>query len=245
MWGGGWCWDNYKDFFEGKGYQCITPTLRFHDVGPDEPPNPQLGTTSLLDYFTDLEKEINQLGEPPILMGHSMGGLLAQMLGGRGLAEAIVLLNSVPEGGIIALRPSIIRIFLSGLLKWGFWRKPMRLTFGEAVYGVLQLLLAREQEEVFSRFVSESGRAACEIGFRFLSPKRAKRIDESKVGCPVLAIAGGQDRIIPVSVMRGVSAKYGAASTYREFPNHAHWTIGEPGWQEVAEYISNWLDLQH
>jgi len=243
MWGGGWCWENYKNFFEGKGYQCITPTLRFHDMEPNEPPNPQLGTTRLLDYFTDLEKEINQLDAPPILMGHSMGGLLAQMLGSRGLAKAIVLLNSISEGGIIALRPSILRSFWNGFAKWGFWRKPMCLTFGEAVYGVLQLLPAREQREVFSRFVYESGRAACEIGFRFLNPKRATKIDESRVGCPVLVITGGQDRITPASVMRSVSAKYRTVSTYKEFPNHAHWIIGEPNWQEVAEYISDWLDL--
>jgi esterase/lipase len=49
MWGGSWYWENYKRFFENKGYQCITPTLRFHNVDPGEPPNPQLGTTSLLD----------------------------------------------------------------------------------------------------------------------------------------------------------------------------------------------------
>jgi len=242
MWGGGWCWEKYKNFFEGEGYRCIAPTLRFHDMEPKESPNPQLGTTSLLDYFADLEKEIHQLDAPPILMGHSMGGLLAQMLGSRGLARAIILLNSISAGGVIALRPSIIRSFWSGLTKWGFWRKPMRLTFGEAAYGVLPLLPAREQKEVFGRFVYESGRAACEIAFWFLDPKGAAKIDESKIGCPVLVISGGQDRITPASVVRKVAAKYRAASTYKKFPNHAHWIIGEPRWQEVAEYISDWLD---
>ena len=81
MWRGSWYWENYKRFFENKGYQCITPTLRFHDVDPGEPPNPQLGTTSLLDYLKDLEKDIQKLDAPPIVMGHSMGGLLAQMIG--------------------------------------------------------------------------------------------------------------------------------------------------------------------
>ena len=63
MWGGEWCWENFKGFFEGKGYHCITPVLRFHDVDPEEPPHPKLGTTSLLDYAEDLEKEINELEE--------------------------------------------------------------------------------------------------------------------------------------------------------------------------------------
>ena len=93
MWGGGWNWENYQKFFEGKGYHCLTPTLRFHDVDPKAPPHPQLGTTSLLDYAEDLEKEIGKLDTLPILMGHSMGGLLAQILGSRGLAKALVFLE--------------------------------------------------------------------------------------------------------------------------------------------------------
>ena len=71
MMSGAWYWENYQKFFEGKGYSCITPTLRFHDVDPKEPPNPLLGTTSLLDYAQDLEKEINELNAIPILMGQS------------------------------------------------------------------------------------------------------------------------------------------------------------------------------
>lgn len=92
MWCGAWYWDNYKGFFEDKGYRCVTTTLRFHDVDPGETPHPRLGATSLLDYAEDLEEEIRQLGDKPIIMGHSMGGLLTQILGGRGLAKVLVLL---------------------------------------------------------------------------------------------------------------------------------------------------------
>ena len=73
MWGGPWYWGNYKSFFEKEDYRCVTTTFRFHDMDPKELPDPQLGTTSLLDYVRDLEKEIHQLNAPPILMGHSMG----------------------------------------------------------------------------------------------------------------------------------------------------------------------------
>jgi pimeloyl-ACP methyl ester carboxylesterase len=242
MWGGSWYWENYKRFFEAKGYQCITPTLRFHDVAPEELPNPQLGTTSLLDYVEDLEKEIHQLDALPILMGHSMGGLLAQMLGSRGLAKALVLLTPASPRGINALTPSVIRSFWSGLTKWGFWRKPLRQTFNEAIYSMLQLLPVEEQKKIFDRFVCESGRAAFEIGFWFLDRKRASRVDEANVTCPMLVVAGGRDRITPASVVRKVAAKYIAVSTYKEFPNHAHWVIGEPHWQEVAEHVSHWLE---
>jgi len=241
MWGGGWYWGNYKNVFEQNGYNCLTPTLRFHDMNPTDTPDPRLGTTSLLDYAEDLEEEIKKLESPPIIMGHSMGGLIAQILGSRGLARALVLLTPASPRGILALTPSVIRSFSSITFKWGFWKKPMRQTFNEAVYSMLHLLPAEEQKAAYDRFVYESGRAAFEIGYWLLDSKRASEVDESKVTCPVLVITGAKDRITPVSVSRKVAGKYKNVSTYKEFPNHAHWVVAEPGWQEIVEYISGWL----
>jgi len=242
MWCGAWYWENYKSFFEAKGYHCITTTLRFHDMDSKETPNPQLGTTSLLDYAEDLEEEMRQVAVKPILMGHSMGGLLAQILGSQGLVKALVLLTPAAPAGIMALTPSVIRSFWSALTKWGFWKRPMRQTFDEAVYSMLHLLPPEEQRETYDKFVYESGLAASEIGFWLFDPKGAAKVDESKVTCPLLVIAGSEDRITPASVVRQVAKKYKAVSTYREFTNHAHWVIAEPGWEEIAEYISDWLN---
>ena len=118
----------------------------------------------------------------------------------------------------------------------------MRQTFAESAYSTLHLLTEKTQKELYDRYVYESGRAACEIGFWFLDPKGAARVDESKVTCPVLVIAGAQDRITPASVVRKVAEKYKTVSTYRELPKHAHWVILEPDWQEIAENIADWLN---
>jgi pimeloyl-ACP methyl ester carboxylesterase len=118
----------------------------------------------------------------------------------------------------------------------------MRQTFEEAVYSVLHLLPPDEQKETYDRFVYESGRAACEIGYWFLDPKKAAKVDASKVTCPVLVIAGGKDRIVPASISRRVAKKYKSVSTYQEFKDHAHWVVAEPGWQDVAEYTAGWLE---
>jgi non-heme chloroperoxidase len=241
MWGSGWYWENFKGFFESKGYRCVIPTLRFHDVDPNAVPDPRLGTTSLLDYAEDLEKLIRELQVRPILMGHSMGGLLAQILGSRGLAKALVLLTPASPRGIIALKPSVIKSFWSGLTTWGFWRKPLRQTFAEAAYSMLNLMPFESQKSIYDQFVFESGRAASEIGFWLFDSKKAARVDESKVTCPVLIIAGEKDRIVPVSITRKIAEKYKSVSTYKEFSDHSHWVVGEPGWQEIAEYIKEWL----
>ena len=237
MFGGSWCWDNYRKLFEDKGYHCITPTLRFHDVDPDAPPNPQLGTTSLLDYAGDIEKEIRKLDSLPFLMGHSMGGLIAQILGSRGLAKGLILLTPASPGGILALTPSVIRSFRSTLTKWGFWKKPVRQTYDEAVYSMLHLLPIDEQRRIY-----KSGKAVFEIGFWLFDSKRATIVDAAKVTCPVLLISGGRDRATPYSVNVKIANKYRAVSTCKVFPKNAHWVLGEPGWEKIAAYVSDWMD---
>jgi len=238
---GGWYWENFRKFFTEQGYRCLTPTLRFHEQDPATEPHPQIGTVSLLDYAQDLERQILQLEKRPIIMGHSMGALLAQILGSRGLARALVLLTPAPPAGIIALRPSVLRGFRSGLTRWGFWRKPFRQTFAEAEYSVLNRMPQERRQEVYSRFVYESGRAASEIGFWFFDAKKAARVDGDRVRCPVLVVAAKQDRMTPASICRQVARKYAAVATYKEFGDHSHWVTAEPGWQEIAHYVAVWF----
>jgi len=176
------------------------------------------------------------------LMGHSMGGLLTQILGARGLAKGLVLLTPASPSGINALNYSVIKSFWSVLTKWGFWHNPNRLSFKASVYSMLHLLPAEDQKAVYDRFVYESGRAAAEIGFWLVDFKGASRVDKSKVSCPVLVVSGAEDRITPAAVVRKVANKYKAVSTYKEFENHAHWVVAEPGWEEIAEFASDWLN---
>ncbi len=244
MWGGSWCWDNFKKYFEEMGYKCIVPILRYHNVSPLEKPDPRLGTVSLRDYADDLEKEIKNLSEEPIIMGHSMGGLLAQILASRGLGKMIVLLTPAPPAGINALKISVIRSFLSSFLKIGFWKRPMKQTFSEAVYSMMHLLPLEEQKKAYNKFVYESGRAACEIGFWFFDRHKSASVDESKIKCPMLVIAGKLDRITPASVVKKIAEKYKTVSTYKEFDNHTHWVIGEEKWEDVARYVSEWINKQ-
>jgi pimeloyl-ACP methyl ester carboxylesterase len=241
MWGGPWYWENYRRTFEAEGYRCIATTLPYHDMDPRGVPDPRLGTASLLDYAEAIEREIGLLGEKPIVMGHSMGALLGQILGARGLAKSLVLLTPASPSGIMALTPSVIRSFWSVQTTWGFWRKPMRQSFREAAYSMLHLMPESDQKKAYDAFVYESGRAAFEIGYWPVDPGGASRVDASKVTCPVLVVAGTQDRITPASVARKVARKYKAVSTYREFENHAHWVVAEPGWREVAEFADGWL----
>ncbi|HID39829.1 MAG TPA: alpha/beta hydrolase, partial [Calditrichaeota bacterium] len=190
MWGGPWYWQSYISFFEEKGYRCIATTLRHHNVNPQDSPPAELGTTSILDYAFDLEQEIKRLDEKPIIMGHSMGGMLAQILGSRQLAKKLVLLAPASPAGILALSPSVIKSFSEVLVRPGFWKRPHRLSFEKAVYSMLHLLPEKEQKEVYQRFIDESGKAVAEIGFWWMDKNKATAVNEKEINCPVLVLAG-------------------------------------------------------
>jgi pimeloyl-ACP methyl ester carboxylesterase len=171
-----------------------------------------------------------------------MGGLLAQMLAARGLARAVVLLAPAAPAGVWAIGPSVVRSFWGILTTWAFWRKPVRQTFEAASYSLLHRMPPEEQRAVYGRFGPESGRAFFEIGLWLLDIRRAWRVDAQKIDCPMLVVGGREDRMTPPWALRGVARRYRA--TYREYEHHAHWLIGEPGWQDIAGEVLAWMNAQ-
>lgn len=240
MWCGSWLWKNYIEFFEAKGYRCVAPTLPYHDVDPGSPPPPELGTCSLTTYVDFLETEAKKLDETPILIGHSMGGFLTQSLASRGVGKAAVLLAPAAPAGIVAIKWSVIKVFSEALTTWGFWRKPFKPSYEKTVFGMYHLTPEDERREIYENMVYESGRASAELAFWLIDPNKAAYVDESKVTIPILAIAGAQDRIVPASVVRQVAKKYQNV-TYKEFEKNAHHLVGNPNWEEVVTYVSEWI----
>ena len=240
MWAGPWVWDQFVPFFSERGYHCVAPALRYHDVPPGQPPA-QLGRVSLLDYAADLQAELDEVAGLPVLMGHSMGGMLAQMLAARRPARALVLLSPMPPQGINVLSRASLRMFRTTLVRWGFWRRPARPAFPDAAAAMLAELPPGDRRAIYDRLVCESGRAACETGFWFADPHRAKYVDTSQITVPVLIVAGGRDLLHPPAMMRQVAERYAPHSTYKEFPGSGHWLTGEPGWPGIAGYVASWL----
>jgi non-heme chloroperoxidase len=119
----------------------------------------------------------------------------------------------------------------------------MRLSFNEAKYGILNLLTPEQQVAEYAKYSFESGHAAFEIAFWPLDAHRATHVDTKSVTCPVLVISGGQDKIVPASVVAQVAKKYQKTTdvTYKEFPNFAHAIHQQAGWQEIVDYAADWI----
>lgn len=221
MMGDGGYWEAWKHFFEARGYQCHTPTLPAHDRGFDETPDPRLSQLGIADYVEHIRSFMLTLDERPILIGHSMGALITQLLIADGLAIKSVLIAPAPPAGIFALSPSVIRSFLPIVLTCCFWKKAIRLSEPGARYALSNLLSDHEASSLYKKGRWESGRAVAQMGLWFLDPKRTTSVDEHKVTTPLLVIAGGQDHSIPPTLARKIAFKYPTAH-YLEYSDHAH-----------------------
>ena len=239
MWGTPDVWRPWRDFLATRGWQTIAPALRHHDAPPLDPPA-ALGTTSLRDYVDDLEAEIARLPEKPIVIGHSMGGLLALLLCARGAASRGVLLTPAPPSSVLALRPSNLMAFARIQMNWGWWRKPHRHTEREALRYTFNTMPRSEARALHSAFVHESGRALLEIGLPWLDGGKAASVDPTKIKVPLMLVAAEKDLLVPPGVVRRTAARF-PGSSYREYPAQGHWVLGQPGWQTIAEDVVAWL----
>lgn len=239
----GGAWSGWQRRFEALGYQTFAPDLRHHDTDGGATPDARLAGTSMADYVADLEASIDELGCRPIVVGHSMGGLLAQMLAARGKAAAAILLAPSSPWGIPPSTADQAMAAL-GLMKAGsFWETALVPSFDIAVQNSLNRLSPAAQHQVFRWFVPESGRALFEVLYWALDLERRTHVDESAIDCRMLALTGEDDVICPPQALAPLARKYAPLLEIEILPGHAHWILTEPGWERIADRIADWLDL--
>ena len=220
--------ERMMDCLTAKGHRCVAIDLRGHG---DSALSGDLGKVSIHDYADDVARVARLIGDP-VIVGHSMGGLLAQLAAVRGVTRGIVLLTPAPPRGIPVLSvklalhqakymPAILtsRVVVPG-------RSDLRAL-------VLNRVPPAEQEVLLDMLVPDSGRAALQMSV-FGVP-----IPRERVTAPVLVVAGDQDLFIPVSRAVRVAARY--AAPLRVAPGRGHMLIIEPGYEEICEWIADWV----
>ncbi len=232
-WHAAWCWENFLPYFAEQGYAVYAVSLRGH--GASEGRDRIWWHSAAYDYVADLDQVIQTLPQPPILVGHSMGGYVVQKYLETHPAAAGVLLASLPVSGILGF---VVRFGL---------RHPWPLLKSQLLLNSWHLIETPELvQEVF--FSPEMSAVEVDRHFARLQPESFRVTFEmmllnlprpDRVKTPMLVLAAENDRIFSVAEQEATAIAYGTEAVV--FPGMAHDMMLEPNWQQVADRILDWF----
>jgi pimeloyl-ACP methyl ester carboxylesterase len=237
---GGWCFDRFRAVFEGRGFACHAPDWIGHGADK-ETAKGTLAAVGMADYRAQMAAFVKSLPERPILLGHSMGAIIAQQLAAEGLAEKLVLASPAPRAGIVPPTHAEKQLCQDLMTLGDFWTRAIDPNFDLACIYTLNLLPKDEQHRVFDRFGPESGRALFETFFWMFDRTEATAVDTDAVRCPVLCLSGAEDHIVSLETARETASAY-PQSEFWKLEKHGHMLLVEPGADKIAARIADWLE---
>jgi len=242
-------WANWADLFTQAGYAPLTPDW------PDDPetveqaranPDALAGKTlkQVADHTTDI---INALDSKPVVMGHSTGGLLAQMLAGRGLSAATVAIDPGVFRGVLPLPASVLRGVGPFLVNPRTRGRAITLTFGQFTYGWANALEEKEAKELYEEFhVAGSGISLAQMGNANLNPRTEAKVNTTSPDRgPLLIIDGAKDHTVPWAIANAAYKRQRRNPTVTEIvkiPNRGHSLAIDHGWREVAQTALDFVE---
>jgi pimeloyl-ACP methyl ester carboxylesterase len=239
------CWDALKFDFESRGYTCLAPAWPHKNDSPEELRNrhPDSAIASncldgLTEYFADIA---NALPEKPILIGHSLGGLIVQLLLQRGLGTAGIAIHSFPSVDILSFHFSFLKTIWPTLGFLSSSRKTYMISFKKWNRDIANGMDGEERKQLFYKYAIPESKNV----FRDLFKSKAK-IDFKKPHEPLLLISGDRDRFVSASINFNNYKKYKMSHSrtdYWEFKNHNYLVFEYPAWKEMADFIRHWLLL--
>lgn len=244
-------WEKFKGYFEGRGHGVIAspwPGLT-KDVAAMRHDPSGLNGIGIAEVIAHYTRIIRSLPEPPIIMGHSYGGLITQLLVDRGLAAAGVAIDSVPPKGILILPLSTYLALTPAFLQPGTFKKTFMFTFRKWWRVFASTLSEPEARAEYEREVIPApGRSIFQAALSNVTPDSPATVNfRNSSRAPLLFIGGEKDVIMPAALNRRNFRKYQASSAvteYKEFPGRSHYIIAEKGWEEVAEYALEWAQAR-
>lgn len=231
-WHSAWCWDeHFLPYFADHGYAAHAISLRGHGWSESDK---NLKLLRLADFVADVAQAVEELETSPVLIGHSMGGLVVQKYLEFGPAAGGVLLASVPVKGVLGTTVRIAArhplAFLKANLTWSLW--PIVATPELAKEAFFSGPIPDEDVVRFhERLQDESYLGYLDMMFRLPKPER--------IDVPMLVLGAEKDSIFTPKEVAATAAAYGTEAVL--FPDMAHDMMLEPGWQDVADSILAWL----
>ncbi|MET9299426.1 alpha/beta fold hydrolase [Micromonospora aurantiaca] len=240
-------WEHWAQRYSARGFQVLTPAWPGMDREVEElraDPAP-IAAQRIADIADHYEAIIRDLPRPPIVMGHSFGGLIAQLLADRHLGAAVVAVHPAPVRGVLKLPPSTLRSGYSILHNPANRHRAVPFTPEDFRYAFGNTISQEQSDAAWERYaVPGAGHVLFEAAFANLDPNSATEIDKKRSDrAPLLITAGGEDHVVPATLASSIANLYRSSTAltgYREFPGRSHFVGGEPGWEEEADFALEW-----
>jgi pimeloyl-ACP methyl ester carboxylesterase len=242
-------WENYVGYFGKRDFAVSAPEWpRKHgdveEIRESSEESKGLGVTEIVDNYAGI---IGELDEPPVLIGHSYGGLFVELLLDRGLGRAGVAMSPAPPKGILVLPFSTLKAASPALAHPSKWHGLVPLTLEEFTYAFVNTFTPEKAREAYERYaVPETGQIFYEAGFANFHLHPPTEVDFKRAErAPLLLVGATEDHTVPASLTKAQHKKYehsSAQTDYLEFEGRPHLHMAADDWEEVATAIDNWLD---
>jgi pimeloyl-ACP methyl ester carboxylesterase len=238
------CWDDWRIYFESKGYSTIAPAWPYkkgtaaelRKRQPNDTDLASLTLSQLVDHYAHIVKEYP---EKPIVIGHSLGGLITQVIVNRDLAAAGIVIHPAPTLGVFPYEFSFLKAGWKALGLFTSLKKTYLMSFKDWQYAFVNGMPFAEQKAAYENLTIPESKTVARGGLT-----SAAKVDYSKPHAPLLFTSGSEDNIIPAHLNNRNFKKYrrnGSILEYKEFPGRNHFILGQSTWKEDANYILDWL----
>jgi non-heme chloroperoxidase len=246
-------WERWAQLFEQSGYAVLTPSW------PDDPDTVEQARAeparfahkTIGQIAAHIAQIIGELSRKPAVVGHSFGGLLTQMMAGRGYSVASVAIDPAPFRGVLPLPVSTLRTAMPVLSNPANWGRAVTLSFAQFRYGWANALSEDEARSLYETFhVPGSGAPLFEAAIANLNPRSQLKVDTTRPDRgPLLIISGEKDHTVPHAIANAEFKKQrhnASVTEFAEIPNRGHALTIDSGWREVADkalaFVQRFLD---
>ena len=237
-------WKPWQAYFESKGYTTLAPPWPFKDGTAQELRNRQpndtdlaaLTLTELVDHYANIAKN---LPEKPIIIGHSLGGLITQILLNRDYGVAAIGIHPVPPLGVFPYEFTFLKAGYKALGLFTSIKKTYLMSLSDWQYAFTNGMSLADQQKSWEENTIPESKTVARGGLT-----SAAKVDFDKPHNPLLIISGSTDNIIPAHLNARNFKAYkqnGSVTEYKEFPGKNHFVVGLPTWKEEADYILDWI----
>ena len=240
-------WEKWVERYRSKGFDVIAKSWPGMDVDIAElrrDPS-KIENLGLIEVVEHYETIIRGLERPPIIMGHSFGGAITQVLLDRGLGSAGVAIDPAPLKGMLRLPWSSLKAGFPVLKSPANLHRAVALTPEEFHYSFTNTLTPEQSLAVYERYaVPGPGRFLFQAALANFTPHAATAVDfKNDERAPLLLIAGGVDHVSPAALTHDnakLQHRSKSITAYKEFPGRSHFTLGQDGWEQVADFALSW-----